>query len=201
MKILLIVSFIHFVIHSLYLLIYSSIHSNQMFALCCRVKTDFIARRNKINSLWTMSSHLANHVVDFLKEIYILRSKCSNKVNWDLTCLIIAYLFHYHSFGSSSFICLIIIHLFHHHSFVSLLFICFILIHLFQYHSLVSFICLIHLFQQNSSRGALFKNNKNENENENEWLFVEKLINISIISWLLTNHNTKKDFNLFFLIL
>ena len=80
---------------------HSVIHSNQMFALCCRARTDFAALRRKTCSLWAMWSH----VVDFLKEIYTPRSKCSNEVDWNLICLIITHL--PHPSASVSFICLI----------------------------------------------------------------------------------------------
>ena len=103
-----------------------------------------------------------------------------------------SHLPHHHSSVSSSFICLIITHLSHHHSPASSSLIC--VIHL-SYLS-VSFICLIHLPHSSASakliKSALFRNDKNENE----WLIAEELINMSIISSLLANHSTRRDFNL-----
>ena len=76
-------------------------HSNRDFSSCCRVNIDLAESCNKCCFLWTTSSRVA----DFLKQIYILRLKCSNEVDRDLICLIIIYLFHHHL--SVSFICLI----------------------------------------------------------------------------------------------
>ena len=169
---------IHLSIHIHSLAHLSFIHSSFILSFTqircllhdCWMKIDFVESCSKCCFLWIISFH----IIDFLKQIYISRLKCSNEVDWNLICFIIIHLFHHYSLVLSSFIC--VIHL----------------CHLF-----VSFICFIHLFYLFVSakfiKSALFKNDKNENE----WFIVEKLINMSIIFLLLTNHNTKRNFNLF----
>ena len=97
---------------------------------------------------WFLVSNIAS-CKQYLKKIYISRSKCSIKIDWNSfvsTSFIwfsIAHLSQHRSFVSTSFICLnkficLLIDLFQHHSFVSILFICLDIIHLSQHYSFVS---------------------------------------------------------------